>query len=295
MWPSTSDEVKKQARSPRRIAPSGHGRVALFCLLVGAGAGCQIILGIGDHDLSFDAGTERAVDARVVDASVDSFCKHEPPGHFFCADFDDNPPSKFGMNALEERGNGSVSIGGGDAAVSPPWSLEARAPAAGYGETVAARGEIDVPIAATSVRFEFDMYLCTPSFGSTGSIEFAKLEQASSRQSEIGIEVAFLKTRGVLALEIDQGVSPIDKSALTTVLPPTEAWTHVILDVSLDNANGHVRLFYNRATTPVVSAESIRTKSADLTKMGVKLGVYMSDVSTPCTSYFDNVIVDVTH
>ena len=64
-------------------------------------------------------------------------------------------------------------------------------------------------------------------------------------------------------------------------------------DVFVDDVNGSIQLFYDRAPDPVFYKDSLRTKSANLRTMGVKFGVYTSDNSAPCTSYFDNVTIDV--
>src|SRR4051794_25675224 len=110
-------------RAPRR-------RFVAFSALAVAVAGCGMVLGLGDHRLSVKEGAEGPGDAPIA-PNADSFCALGPK-HFFCADFDNTPPKNFGADSLNQ--SGSVDMSFGDAAVSPPASLQTTAPALTVGQ-----------------------------------------------------------------------------------------------------------------------------------------------------------------
>jgi hypothetical protein len=268
-----------------------------FGAFAGALLGCQLVLGLDDHQLTvrdtvLGAGLDAARQSDAADGSSvgsGSFCAREP-GHFFCADFDE-PAERFGLSSLEQRGGGTMELG--DAAISLPASLRMDTPDVPTGNT-AARAVVDLPVEATWVRAELDLYMCTPAFANQGNIEFLKLEQDTQTQVEIGLEGAFFQDAGSMSIEIpgqDSGTN--SKVSVPFTSPPTGRWTHVTFTVTLSGVSGSILLAYDGDAGPPALSYGGPTRSADLKSLRLKVGVFATAITTPCTGYVDNLTVDV--
>lgn len=222
---------------------------------------------------------EPVTDARADTSSPVSPCDggNQTQAHFICADFDHGSVAEqFSSTRLTP--GGSVELD--EAHVSPPRSMRATIPAvpSAYAE---ARLERVLPTTPRRFRLSADIFVC-PS-GPTDAQELFKLAEPSGEGMKLVREGASTRIVARLADRPSRDY-PLEQTL------PQDRWFKLTMDVVVDSTSGSIAIAYDgapvleRTNVPTVGSEGIST---------FYIGLWANSGEGPCSTLFDNIVVDL--
>lgn len=273
--------------------------VVIVAFALCGGAACSLFVstdGLQNGEASSDAGSgadaPMDVDASTpLDAGADAlpeaggpFCATHP-GHFLCADFDEDAAVTTGWSTADLQSGGTIDLAF-DASTSPPASFVAALPDVSSGGDGNARMGAEFSVAIpTKVHVELDVNLCQFSTLAAGAyFEIFKLAfgpgfDDNGLELQINNSTTYVKTD-----------SPAATYDLTQKIVPF-AWTHVSIEVVV-STSGSIVVTLNGTTALNVSGIDTTEQMPDAGYHAAVVGLYGTG-SPACTSYFDNVLIDV--
>lgn len=268
--------------------------VAVAVMLAGSAA-CSLFVSVDDlqggADAAVDTGAaqDAALDATdassAIDASPDApadasgpFCVTHP-GHTLCADFDEDSATAGWSQSDVYVGSIDLAL---DASVSPPASLVSRIPDTTTNEG-AGRLALELSTAIpTKIHAEMDVLLCRQ--GTSGYFEIFKLAYGAGYDSD-GLELQINPTSAYVATD-----TPNEKYPLARTIAPS-VWTHVAVDVVVATS-GSLSVSLNGTSALALTGIDTTQSNPEAGYHAAVVGLY-STGEPACTTYFDNVLLDV--